>query len=315
MKFGRKSKGNKESRELGFGTKSYGPNTRLIARDGGFNVNKTGLKFWQSLDTYHELISMKWGSFILLVSSVFFFANLIFALLYFFAGSGSIAGAHGSSVLDRFLDSFYFSTQTITTVGFGQLSPNSNFVSVLAAIESFMGLLGFALATGLMFARFSRPRKRLVYSENAIVAPYRDINGLMFRFANSGKNHLIETEVDVFLSYWNLEEDRRFFERLKLERSKINFFTTSWTVVHPIDNDSPLQGMTPEECANHHMEVIIMFKAFDDTYARTVYDRNSYIHSEIKWGQKFVPIFTEKGDGQIHIDLEKIGQYESAALN
>ncbi len=315
MKIGIKKRKPKESSELGFGTKAYGPDTRLITANGDFNVNKSGLKFWQSLDIYHELISMKWPAFLFLASGLFLVANLIFAFLYFKAGIGSIAGAEGVSTWEQILDAFYFSTQTITTVGFGQLSPNTNYVSLLAALESFLGLMGFALVTGLIFARFSRPRKRLVYSENAIIAPFQDINGLMFRFANGGNNRLIETKVDMIASYWSEQEGRRIFEPLPLERDKINFLTTSWTVVHPIDKDSPLYGLTPEDCTKMHMEVIVMFKAFDDTYARNVYDRRSYVSEEILFGKKFSPIFREKGDDKIYIDLAKIGLLQDATLN
>ena len=315
MRIGFKNQKKEDQRELGFGTKAYSPNTRLINRDGSFNVNKEGRKFWESLDIYHELISMKWVTFIGLATLLFFGINLIFALLYFEADIEGISGASGTTAWQQFLDAFYFSIQTITTVGFGHLSPGSNYVSMLSALESFLGLLGFALITGLMFARFSKPRKRLVYSKNAIIAPFNNINGLMFRFANSGKNNLIEAEMDVVMSYWNIEENRRIFERLELERRKINFLTTSWTLVHPIDEDSPMYNLTKKDLESMHVEILVMFKAFDETYDRHVYDRMSYLDEEILWGKTFVSIFREKRDGQVHVDLNKIGKVENATLN
>jgi inward rectifier potassium channel len=305
----------KESEELGFGNKAYAKTTRLITRKGEFNVEKDGLNFWTSLDIYHELINLKWATFIVLVFTLFFSVNLLFAFFFYLAGPEAITHSMGMTPTERFFEAFYFSTQTITTVGYGKLSPNSNFVSALAAIESFLGLLGFALATGLMFARFSKPRKRLKYSEKAIIAPYKDINALMFRFANSGKNQLIETEVDMVAAIWDENDQRRYFQPLKLERNKISFFSTSWTVVHPIEEDSPIYSMSHADMENCQIEIIVMFKAFDDTYARMIYDRSSYLFNEILWGKKFVPIFNNSDKSVMKIDIQKIGDTEDAVLN
>ncbi|GAB5524671.1 MAG: ion channel [Roseivirga sp.] len=310
-----KPKKEKKSRELGFGNKAYSRETRLINKGGGFNVEKEGQSFWDSLDTYHELISMSWSRFFLLITGFFFGINLIFAFLYFISGPDAIEGVDASTEVNRFLQTFYFSTQTITTVGFGKLNPNTDFVSIVSAFESFLGLLGFALATGLMFARFSRPGKRLVYSEKMLISPYRDINALMFRFANSGNNQMIEAEVDLVVSMWNTDQNRRIFERLKLERNKINFFSMSWTIVHPLTKDSPLYGMSAADMKAQQVEIIAMFKAFDDSYARHIYDRTSYTHTEIVSGKKFIPVYEDKDDDMIHINMEKIGQFEDAHLN
>ena len=305
----------KESEELGFGNKAYSKTTRLITHQGEFNVEKEGLNFWASLDAYHELINLKWAAFFGIIFSLFFSVNLVFAVLYYFSGPEAITHSIGMTPTERFFEAFYFSTQTITTVGYGKLSPNSNFVSALAAIEAFLGFLGFALATGLMFARFSKPRKRLVYSDNAIIAPYKGINALMFRFANSGKNQLIETEVDMVAAIWDENDQRRYFQPLKLERNKISFFSTSWTVVHPIAEDSPIYAMSHADMENCQIEIIIMFKAFDDTYARFIYDRNSYLANEIVWGKKFVPLFNNSDQSVMKIDFQKIGDTEDAVLN
>lgn len=305
----------RKSSELGFGEKAYGKNTRLIKRSGEFNVEKSGLGFWQTLDIYHELISMKWMPFILLITLIFLFVNLVFAGLYMLAGAEGIMGRETEGLLNDFINAFYFSTQTITTVGFGRLSPSSNAVSLIAAIESFMGLLSFAIATGLLFARFSRPRQNVIYSQTAVIAPYRDTNALMFRLANRSKNQLIELEVDVVISYWDEENDKRIFERVDLERRKINFLSTSWTIVHPINENSPIAGWNEQTFDENQIEVIVMFKAFDDTYVRQVYDRISYDETDIEWGKKFKPIYDRMDDGKMHIHLEKLGDTEEAILN
>lgn len=304
-----------KSEELGFGQKAYNKGTRLISPNGEFNVEKNGLNFWQSLDIYHELISMKWWNFIGVITVAFFFINLLFAISYYASGIHSIAGHEANPGLDHFITSFYFSTQTITTVGYGKLYPNSDTVSILAAIESFIGLLGFALATGLMFARFSRPGRNLIYSERAVVAPYKNINALMFRFANGNKNQLIEAEVDMVVSYWDAKDNRRVFKSVALERKKINFFSLSWTIVHPIDEKSPISGWNEQDFEDKQVEVIVMFKAFDDTYVRQVYDRMSYVYSEIDWGVKFTPIYNDTNKGKILIDMEKLSEAHPAELN
>lgn len=288
----------------------------MITKEGDFNVIKKNMRGLEGLDSYHELISMSWLTFTLLISGVFFCINLVFALLYFAVGPAGIAGLNVSGDFDFFLQAFYFSTQTITTVGFGSLSPNNDMVSILAAIESFLGLLGFALATGLMFARFSRPLKNLAFSESAIVSPYgNEQNGLMFRFINSSKNQLIEAEVEMAISYWSASTKKRIFKSVELERSKINFFSSNWTVVHPIDEKSPLWGLTKAEAADKYFEVIVMFKAFDDTYVRQVYDRISYVSEEIKWGEKFVSIYEESADDRIHVNMDLLSETEKVELN
>ncbi|WP_420384782.1 ion channel [Roseivirga sp.] len=305
----------RRSSELGFGEKGYSKNTRLITSGGDFNVKKSGMGFWQSLDVYHELIAMKWLNFMLLITLIFTVVNLFFATLYFLAGEGGISGVQSHGTFDSFMSCFFFSTQTITTVGFGSLSPLSNTVSMIAAVESFVGLLTFAIATGLLFARFSRPRQNIIYSPTAIVAPYRNENGLMFRLANRSKNQLIELEVDMIVSYWDAAHDRRIFERVELERNKINFLSMSWTIVHPIDEQSPIYGWTEERFEECQVEVIVMFKAFDDTYVRPVYDRMSYVSEEIEWGKKFVPAYDRMNDGKMHFKVDKLGQTEDAPLN
>lgn len=305
-----------QEEELGFGQKSYDRGTRLITKEGEFNVVKEGMSRFQGLDVYHEMISMTWIRFILFISTVFFSVNLLFALVYFLAGAEGIAGPGPETDVDHFLRSFYFSTQTITTVGFGQLSPNSDLVSLVAAFESFLGLLGFAIATGLMFARFSRPRRNLEYSSIAVVAPYKkNQNALMFRFISSSNNQLIEAEVDMTISYWSDDENKRIFRTVDLERKKINFFSTSWTIVHPIDEKSPLYKLHDTDCRLSNIEIIINFKAFDDTYVRPVYDRMSYVAEEIKWGEKFIPMYESTDDEKVHINMEKLSMTMEANLN
>ncbi|MCX6351585.1 MAG: ion channel [Bacteroidetes bacterium] len=307
-----------EFADLGLGTKAQDKNARFINRDGSFNITREGLGFWESLSIYHTLITMRWSKFIMYVLLFYVVANIIFALLYMGVDMEGLAGHKGESFTEHFWEAFFFSAQTITTVGYGYIHPSGIAANTIAAIESMTGLLGFALATGLLYGKFSRPKASLVYSKNLLIAPYRDINGLMFRMANARKSQLIEVEVQVVLSWINDHEKKtRDFKALKLEREKINFFPTSWTIVHPIDEDSPMHGITQAEFDARDAEILIILKAFDDSFSQTVFARSSYKHHEAVWGAKFVPLVKDgvSKSGEIVMEMHRLSEYNTVGLN
>ncbi|WP_245446925.1 ion channel [Mucilaginibacter celer] len=202
----RKEKINPED-DLGFGTQPVIKSQPVINKDGSINVKRTGLPFFNTSNNYHSLITMSWRKFWVIVFSAYFVVNIIFAVIYFSLGSDVLDGKSGSSDFDRFMDAFFFSAQTISTVGYGHISPKGIIPNTIAALESMMGLLAFALATGLLYGRFSRPSAKIMYSRNVLIAPYRDGGkGLMFRLANQRKNILIDLEMEVVFSY-NDEEN------------------------------------------------------------------------------------------------------------
>jgi inward rectifier potassium channel len=211
---------------------------------------------------------------------------------------------------------FFFSAQSLTTVGYGRIAPVGTFISFVATFESMMGILTFALATGLLYGRFSRPRARLVYSEKMLISPYKGRTALMFRIANGRRTELAEVEVQVTLSRIVNEggrEVRRFYT-LDLERSKVTMFPLSWTVVHPIDEDSPIFGMTHEEMKRDAMEILVYFKGFDEKYSQSVHYRISYHMGDLVWGGRFIINFREQADGPTIHYLNKIGEYEPVEL-
>jgi inward rectifier potassium channel len=221
---------------------------------------------------------------------------------------------------DRFLEIFFFSAQSLTTVGYGRLNPVSLIDSTVAAIESMVGLLGFALATGLLYGRFSRATAKLLYSDNIIVAPYKHIRfpeadkALMFRILNARKNQLIEIEAQIMFAY-NEEVNgsvARKFQQLKLETEKINLLAMSWTIVHPIVPESPLYGLTKEDIESVDAEFVVNIKAIDDTYVQQVYTRTSYTWKELAWGVKFDSVISKNQQGITTIDLKKISSFKSA---
>ena len=177
-----------------------------------------------------------------------------------------------------------------------------------------LGLLTFALATGLMYGRFSKPTATIKYSTNAVLAPYKDINAFMFRVVNPKNNQLVEVEVNVTLSLKDENLPTRSFHLLEMERSKVIFFPSMWTVVHPISEESPIYGYNESELIEKDAEFIVMIKAFDESFSQTVYSRTSYKASEIKWGEKFVYLTEQKGNG-LSVDIRRINETEQKELN
>lgn len=297
---------------MGFGTR---PALGLM-RDGRFNVIKKGLPWLSSRNIYHNLITMSWGKFILLVFGFYFVVNLLFALLYVLIGVENLSGMNANSGMSKFAEAFFFSAQTLTTVGYGRISPAGFPANTISAIESLMGVLTFAIATGVLYGRFARPRAHVLYSRNAIIAPYQGFRGLMFRIANARASQLIEVEAKLNFSRLEGEGEnrKRQFYPLKLERSQINFFPSSWTIVHPIEEDSPFFYATPESTHRDEIEVFLLFKGFDDTFSQTVYSRYSYRYDDIVWGAKFVNIFGRTDDGSTTVDLHRLNEFEKADL-
>lgn len=299
--------------DLGLGEKVT--TDRIMNKDGSFFIERLGDPKFRFNEIYHDLITMPWPKFLLLIVSAYFCSNLLFATVYYTVGVEHLTGIDlQMSPFRKFLDAFFFSSQTLTTVGFGRIAPVGTITSIVAAIESMLGVLAFAIATGLLYGRFSRPQAKLLYSKNAIIAPYKDGNALMFRLTNLRHNQLIEVEINVTVAYFDKKSKNRSFERLKLERDKVSLFPTSWTIVHPIDQESPFFVSDKNDLTNMKVEIIVLLKAFDDTFSQTIYSRTSYHFNEILWGKKFLPMFNVKSTGQTIINLSKIDLMEDKEI-
>ncbi|ARK13821.2 ion channel [Fibrella sp. ES10-3-2-2] len=313
-----------EKREdIGFGTKINDASSRLVNKDGSFNVVRAHQGFWNQINLYHTLITMPWPKFVALVFTFYISSNTLFASLYGLLGYENLIGLGNvtpHTTFGRFMGAFFFSSQTLTTVGYGHISPMGYWTSTLAAIESMFGLLLFAMATGLMYGRFSRPVASIRYSATSVFAPYLDINGWMFRIINQRTNQLIDVQVEVSLSRLDRKPDGSLYRRyypLKLERSKVSFFPANWTLVHPITDDSPLYGCTAEQLAESDTEFLILLRGVEDTFNQAVHSRYSYRFDEIRWGQKFIPMFSgNQVNGRATlIDLDQLDETMSAPLN
>jgi inward rectifier potassium channel len=245
-----------------------------------------------------------------LVALTYLVVNVIFAALYLALGPGSLRSVDVNMGLGEFGRAFFFSVHTLTTVGYGDVYPLGLPANIVAAIEAGLGLMGFALATGLLFARFSRPNAQLVFSNQMVVAPYGDGYSLQFRVANRRHNVLTDVQADMMLM--TVEQDpqgklRRNFVELKLEREKIFFLALTWTIVHPIDAISPLAGKSAADLERLQAEVLILIRGYDDSFTQVVNTRYSYRWEEIEWSARFLPAFDVAPGGHLLLDLERVG--------
>lgn len=300
--------------DLGLGSKGSPVAFRALNKDGSFNVHKKNVPFFERINFFHTLITMSWLRFNTFILLSYLGVNLVFASIYTLIGVEHLTGVEANSTTEAFTEAFFFSAQTVTTLGYGRVAPVGFAANMVAAIESMLGLLAFALGTGMFYGRFSRPTTKLKYSEHAVIAPYQNINGFMFRIVNPQSNQLLEVEVNISLSMRRKGTQLRNFFALKLERSKVNFLPYTWTVVHPIADTSPLFNLNEQQVRDNDAEFIVVIKAFDESSSQVVYSRSSYKATELKWGEKFVPIIQPEKDGMV-IDVSELGKTQKAKLN
>jgi len=283
----------------------------MMNPDGSFNVERQHLNRWDN--TYFHLVTMPSWKFFLLVFCSYLFINVFFATIYLIIGTDQLQGMKEGDFWSDFYTAYFFSTQTLTTVGYGHISPSGWSANIVASLESFAGLLAFSLISGLLYGRFSRPSAKIVFSPNLLVAPYKVGQGMMFRMANARKSELVETEVRVIIAMNQADETntviRRFFP-LPLEIDKISFFSLSWTVVHAIGEASPLAGLTASELIEANAEFLVFVKSTDEVNQQTVYTRRSYIAEEIVWNARFQPVISRNAKGVPYVQNSQIGLYE-----
>jgi inward rectifier potassium channel len=305
--------------DLGFGSVvARESRRRLLNRDGTFNVRREGLPFWQSLSVYHYLLSLTWPRFLSYISVLYILTNALFAVVYVACGAHALTGFEGESTELHLLTAFFFSVQTLATIGYGSIAPANTAANLVVTLESLVGLLGFALVAGIVFARFARPMAQVVFSNNAIIAPYRDIRAFMFRIVNQRSNEMVQMQAKVLLARRKKEgaiTDREFIS-LWLERPGVVFFPLAWTIVHPIDEKSPLYGLTADDLHKQDAEFLILLNGFDETFSQTVHTRSSYLAEEVVWGAKFQTIFNPlQEDGTISVDIRRIHDIYPVALD
>jgi inward rectifier potassium channel len=307
----------KTDTNTGFGTNSSSTGGRFINKDGQPNVSKRGVGILDRYSWYHTMIGMKRSKFLLLLLSIYILLNLVFAGIYYLIGTDHLTIERDVNAWKKFSEVFFFSAQTFTTVGYGRIAPVGFMASAVSTFEAFLGLLSFAIATGLFYGRFARPQAFIKFSKNALIAPYRGATAFMIRLAPFKNNNLSEVEVKLTCAITTEENGRQTdkFYDLDLEMSKINGLALSWTIVHSIDEKSPFYGMTMDDIQATDMEIIVFLKAFDSVFSNNVITRTSYISNEIIWGAKFKMMFHPSDDKSLTVlDLDKLNEFEKAEL-
>lgn len=304
----------KNTENSGFGDHASG---RFINKDGLPNVNRKGIRVFSRFSWYHTMLELSTFTFLSYLVIAYIAVNLLFALIYYLIGVEHLTGIDKSTPGNEFIDVFFFSSQTFTTVGYGRIAPVGFTASMVATFEAFLGLLTFAIATGLFYGRFSRPRAFLKFSDIVVIAPFGNQAALMFRLAPYKNNALSDAEVIVSAAIETMESGspKTRFYTLKTQLSKINTLALNWTIVHVIDEESPFYGFTAKDFSNTDIEIIVHVRAFDEVFSNTVVQRTSYISKEMIYGAKFVPMyFPDKSRLSTVLDLSKISDYQQAAL-
>ncbi|MDF2832993.1 ion channel [Chryseobacterium indoltheticum] len=298
----------------GFGSLASG---RFINKDGLPNVRRRGINVFNRFSWYHTMLNLSSFRFITYLVVMYILINLVFAFIYYLIGVEHLTGIDKSNPLDEFIDVFFFSSQTFTTVGYGRIAPVGFMASLVATFEAFLGLLTFAIATGLFYGRFSRPRAYLRFSDIAVIAPFQDVTALMFRLAPYKNNALTDADVTLSTAIEINEEGtlKSNFYRLETQLSKINTLALNWTIVHKIDENSPLFGFSADDFKNTNIEIIVHVRAFDEVFSNTVVQRSSYVSREIIYGAKFISMYyPDKEKDSTVLDLDKINEYQKVEL-
>lgn len=300
---------NSATSDLGFGrVLSQQRQLRLLNRDGSFNVQRRGRGLHAFL-AYSNLVTTTWNRFFLFVASSYVALNAIFALAFAACGPNAIIVTTPTGIHSRLLQDFFFSIHTSATIGYGNTLPEGIAANSLVALESVVSLLGLAVVTGLVFARFSRPVADILFSRTAVMAAYGKYRSLQFRIVNARNNQIIDLNARLMLARFERRADgaaiRRYYSLL-LERESVAFFPLSWTVVHPIDESSPLLGATPESLRESAAEFLILLTGTDETFSQVVNTRSSYSAEEVQWGVRFADIFIYDPQGRTAgVDLNR----------
>lgn len=297
--------------DLGLGGKmSERSRVRLLNHDGTFNVRRNELSPFHPFNAYHTLLSLPIPRLLGLMAAGYVVLNLFFATLYWAAGPDALSGA-AVDPLRRFEDCVFFSVQTVATIGYGKIVPATRLANILVSFEALVGLLGFAILSGLLFARFTRPTAKISFSNNALIAPYEGGWALMFRLVNLRNHDLNDVKAVVSFARWVVEDGvrSREFDQLALERESIIFMPLHWVIVHPIDDRSPLRGFTASALADADPEVVCLITADDETFAQTVHSKTSYDKNDIVWGAKFGDMYLADRN-HVAIDITRLSSFD-----
>jgi inward rectifier potassium channel len=291
--------------------RSNKPRSRVVNLGAGKIITE-GLESNLWTDFYHNAMTVTWPAFFGSLAAIFVLFNLLFAQIYNF-GDAPIANARPGS----FSDLFFFSVETTSTVGYGDMHPQTMYSHVVATVEDFVGLVSLAVMTGLVFARFSRPRARLIFATNPVIASHNGVPTLMVRIANARNNFISDASAKLWVTRGVISAEGRrsvTFMPMRLERSENPVFALSWTLFHIIDSASPLYGMSAEAIAGSEMNVVVTISGLDETSAQVVHARARYTGLDLRVGHEYVDIIRVDEDGTRHIDFAKIHDTRASAV-
>ncbi len=293
----------------GTGTVFEKPVDRLMARDGSFRVERigesTGLR-----EGFVALVTMNVGRLVLTFVAGYLTMNVLFGSLYMLIGVENIGNANLDSLTGRWMSAIGMSVQTLTTVGYGSLFPDSPAAWVVAAVEGVFGILGFSLISAVVYARFARPKANIVYSEQALIAPFKEGWSFQIRLANRRNTLMVEVEARVLLVMADVDDkgERLNYYNLPLQLDRVTFLPLSWTIVHPITAESPLAGLSAADLRDRRAEFLIILKGLDEGYMGQVHTRHSVRFDEVVWGGRYVRAFSVK-NGSTRLDLNKLSEH------
>ncbi len=297
------------NQDTGFGDKASQMGGRMVNRDGTFNIQRLGIPFFTRVSSYHSMLTMPRWRFILVIFNAYFMMNCFFTLLYWLAGPSGLEGVDSEHSFSRVKELFFFSTQTFTTVGYGRVNPVGELTNWIAAIESLIGFLSFAIAAGLLYGRFSRPRSFVRFSEKMLLTNYQGGKALMFRLVGYKDDHILtNVEIKVSARLFSPEGNYQFYN-LDLERSHVDSLVLNWTIVHPINEKSPFWGLSQEDIQALQPEVSALLIGFDEVYSSTVMARNSYALNDLFFGYRFAPMYF-RGKSNTKLDLSLLDSVE-----
>lgn len=300
----------KSNQDTGFGDQASQMGGRMVNRDGSFNIQRLGISVRDRVSSYHSMLTMPRWRFLLVIFIAYFLINCFFTLLYWLAGPSGLEGVNQGHGFIRMKDLFFFSTQTFTTVGYGRVNPVGELTNWIAAVESLIGFLSFAIAAGLLYGRFSRPRSFVRFSEKMLLTNYRGGKALMFRLVGYKDDHLL-TNAEIKVSTRLFTPDGTYqFYNLDLERSHVDSLVLNWTVVHPINSNSPFFELSVEQIQALQPEVSALLIGFDEVYSSTVMARNSYALSDLLFGYRFAPMYF-RGKSNTKLDLSLLDSVEA----
>ena len=280
------------------------------SKEGSIIARRIGVNHLHQSEIYHELITMRWSMFFVWLGLAFLFVAFLFALAYSFSDVKNMKGLSTGESIEQFFQVFLYSAQTLSTLGGVGITPVGFINNIIFTAESVVALLGAAVITGLLYVRFSRPSARMVFSDNALIAPFKTGKALMMRIGNAKKNELLEVFAQVIYVNYKDSTIRKEYTELSLERQRIPFLPITWTIVHPIDEKSPIFNMNESNVHEKEFDIMVTLMGLDRVTGQNVFSAHAYTDLDLVWDAKFKACSEVDDDGVTLVYLNKIGDFE-----